>query len=54
MRNISPREYAKKKNLSLGYVYTLIKNGKLPCVAEKREVMRIPWDDTNSEAVKWK
>ena len=54
MRNISPREYAKKKGLSLGYVYDLMKNSKLPCVMESKQVKRIPWDDTTQEAVNQK
>lgn len=51
MRLISPREYAKRKNLSLGHVYRMMKEEKLPVELETKELKRIPWDDITCEAV---
>lgn len=49
MRYISAKEYANKKGLSLGYVYELMRDGKLPWVEESKVVKRIPWDDERLE-----
>lgn len=50
MRLISAKEYADKKGLSLGYVYELLRDGKLPCKPIEKIVKRIPWDDEKQEA----
>lgn len=51
MRYISAREYADLKGLSLGYVYELLREGKLPFEPKTKIVKRIPWDDTKQEVV---
>lgn len=49
MRYISAREYAEKKNVSLGHVYELMREKKLPWVEKNKVVKRIPWDDDKEE-----
>lgn len=58
MRNISASEYKaiqhrKGKEISLGYVYQLMRNGKIPCIQETvtKILKRIPWDDEKMETV---
>lgn len=50
MQYISAKEYAKKKNLSIGYVYALMRDNKLSFVEQNKLVKRIPWDDAKGEA----
>lgn len=52
MRYISAREYAELKGLSLGYVYEMMREGRLPFVEQNKVVKRIPVDDTEEEPVK--
>jgi predicted DNA-binding transcriptional regulator AlpA len=52
MQYISARQYADIKGLSLGYVYELMRDGKLPWEPQNKVVKRIPWDETKQEAVK--
>lgn len=52
MQYISAREYAARKGLSLGYVYELMRNGKLPFEEHTKVVKRIPVEDTEQEGVK--
>ena len=54
MRYISAREYAERKGLSLGYVYELLRTKKLEFIEQNKVVKRIPWDDTEQEAVNMK
>lgn len=51
MRYISPRQYAELKGLSLGYVYQLMRDGKLPWEPKEMTVKRIPVEDTELEPV---
>ena len=50
MRYISAKEYSELKGLSLGHVYELMKEGKLPFVEQNKVVKRIPWDDDKQVA----
>jgi hypothetical protein len=52
MKYISAREYAKLKGLSLGYVYELMRTGKLAWEPQNKVVKRILVEDTELEAVK--
>jgi excisionase family DNA binding protein len=52
MRYISAREYAELKGLSLGYVYEMMRDGKLPFVEQNKVVKRIPVEDIEPEPVK--
>lgn len=54
MRYISPREYAELKGLSLGYVYEMMRKGKLAWEPKEMTVKRILWEETDDEAVKLK
>lgn len=49
MRYISAKEYADRKDLSIGYVYELMRDGKVPYVPQNKVVKRIPWDDDKEE-----
>ena len=50
MRYISAKEYSELKGISLGHVYELMKDGKLPFVEQQKTVKRIPWDDEKQAA----
>jgi hypothetical protein len=50
MRYISAKEYSDKKGLSLGYVYELMRDQKIPWVNQNKVVKRIPWDDEKQES----
>lgn len=52
MQYISARQYAELKGLSLGYVYELLRSGKLPFIEQNKVVKRIPVEDTEVEPVK--
>lgn len=51
MRLISAKEYAERKGLSVGYVYSLIRSGKIATVEHQMTVKRIPFDDIKNEHV---
>ncbi len=51
MRYISAREYAERTGKSLGYVYELMRAGKLPFIEQNKVVKRIAWEDTEEEPV---
>ncbi len=51
MKYISAREYAELKGLSLGYVYELMREGKLEFVEQNKVVKRIPVDDMEVDPV---
>jgi len=52
MPYISARQYAEIKGLSLGYVYEMMREGKLPFVEQNKVVKRLFVEDTELTSVR--